>query len=369
MTEALTLGVEEEYQVIDPETRELTGRAGHIMSQTQAAAEDTNVQREVYQSQIEIATPVCESLAEARTELLQARHTIITAAEKTGSVIAAAGTHPFSDWRDQDVTTKVRYQRLVQDYRQIMRDLVIFGCHVHIGISDREIAVQVLNRSRIWLPVLLALCTNSPFWLGRDTRYASYRTELWSRWPFAGLPFPFKDDQEYRQVTDSLVAIGAIRDATKIYWDIRLSEHVPTIEFRFADVCTTVDETILITGLVRALARTCYQEIMSGQPALEMRPELLQAARWQAARHGMEDNLIDVIDQTPRPARQVLEQFLDYVDSALQDLGDSDEITALLRQTLQRGTGAQRQREVYERTQQFEAVVDAIVSQTAEGIV
>ncbi|MGF1535933.1 MAG: carboxylate-amine ligase [Elainellaceae cyanobacterium] len=369
MTEALTLGVEEEYQVIDPETRELTGRAGHVMAIAQADPSDTNVQREVYQSQIEIATPVCGSLAEARAELVKARRTILSAASEAGSAIAAAGTHPFSDWRDQAVTeTKVRYRRLVQDYRQIMRDLVIFGCHVHVGISDREMAVQVLNRSRIWLPVLLALCTNSPFWLGRDTSYASYRTELWSRWPFAGLPFPFKNDAEYRQVTDSLVAIGAIRDATKIYWDIRLSEHVPTIEFRFADVCTTVDEAVMLAGLVRALAQTCLQEVTSGQPPLEIRPELLQAARWQAARHGMNKSLIDVIDQRPKPARQVLDQFLDYVTPALRELGDRDEVTALVQQTLERGTGDQRQRRAYERSQRFEDVVDGIVSQTAEGI-
>ncbi|MGB3615618.1 MAG: carboxylate-amine ligase [Elainellaceae cyanobacterium] len=367
MTDALTIGVEEEYQIIDPETRELTGRAGRVMAIAQEAG-DTNVQREVYQSQIEIATSVCESLAEARAGLLQARSTIINAARQDGNAIAAAGTHPFSDWRDQEVTPKGRYQHLVQDYQQIMRDLVIFGCHVHVGISDREVAVQVLNRSRIWLPVLLALCSNSPYWLGRDTDYASYRTELWSRWPFAGLPFPFKDDQEYRQVMASLVAVGAIRDATKIYWDIRLSEHVPTIEFRFADVCTTVDEAIMVTGLVRALARTCYREIMEGQPAIEMRPEVLQAARWRSARHGMDDTLIDVINQRPRPAQQVLQQFLDYVTPAMEDLGDREELTGLVGQMLQRGTGAQRQRGVYAKTQRLEDVVDTIVAQTADGV-
>ncbi|MEO0408651.1 MAG: YbdK family carboxylate-amine ligase, partial [Cyanobacteria bacterium P01_A01_bin.135] len=254
MTEALTIGIEEEYQVIDPETRELTGQAGLLMDWATANEPDTTVQREVYQSQIEIATSVCESLAEARTQLVAARRTVLDAAEQAGSAIAAAGTHPFSDWRNQSVTDKTRYQRLVRDYRQIMRDLVIFGCHVHVGISDKEVAVQVLNRSRVWLPVLLALCTNSPYWLGRDTSYASYRTALWSRWPFAGIPFPFQDHQDYQQVLESLVSVGTIRDATKIYWDLRLSEHVPTVEFRFADVCMTVDEAIMVTGLVRALA-------------------------------------------------------------------------------------------------------------------
>jgi len=367
MTDALTIGVEEEYQIIDPKTRELTGRAGHVMAIAQDAG-DANVQREVYQSQIEIATSICDSLAEARAELVRARSTIINAARQDGNAIAAAGTHPFSDWRDQEVTPKERYQNLVQDYRQIMQDLVIFGCHVHVGISDREVAVQVLNRSRVWLPVLLALCSNSPFWLGRDTNYASYRTELWSRWPFAGLPFPFKNDQDYRQVMDSLVAVGAIRDATKIYWDIRLSEHVPTVEFRFADVCMTVDEAIMVTGLVRALARTCYREVMDGKAAAEVRPEVLQAARWRAARHGMADTLIDVINYRPRPAQQVLQQFLDYVTPAMEDLGDREELTGLVEQMQQQGTGAQRQRRVYAQHQRFEDVVDTIVAQTADGL-
>lgn len=368
MTEAITIGIEEEYQVIDPDTRELTGQAESLMTLAENSGSDTLVQPEVYQSQIEIATSVCESLAEARTQLIAARRTILDAAAQSGSAIAAAGTHPFSDWRAQTVTDKTRYQRLVSDYQQIMRDLVIFGCHVHVGISDREVAVQMLNRSRLWLPALLALCTNSPFWLGRDTHYASYRTALWSRWPFAGIPFPFKDHDDYQAVLASLVSIGTIRDATKIYWDIRLSEHVPTIEFRFADVCMTVDEAIMITGLVRALAQTCYQEIISGKDPIAVRPEVLQAARWQAARHGLTGELIDVVGQTAKPAPQVIAQLMDYLDSALEFFGDRDPIQGLVQRTLSEGSGAQRQRQVYGRSQRFEDVVDYLVQQTAQGI-
>lgn len=364
MDEALTIGVEEEYQIIDPKTRQLAGRAKQLMASAQAVAGETEVQTEVYTSMIEIATPVCETLDDVRRQLIHARRSIIQAAAQSGMAIAAAGTHPFSDWRDQKVTPKARYRGLVNDYQQIMEDLIIFGCHVHIGIRDRELAVQVLNRSRPWLPLLLALSVNSPFWLGHHTGYASYRTELWSRWPFSGPPAAFKDYDEYCALTQSLAHVGAIRDATKIYWDIRLSNSLPTIEFRFADVCMTVDEATMLAGLVRALARMCYKDITAGIPTQAVRPELLHAARWRAARNGMGGSLINVVSQQLVPANDLVHHFLGLLHPFLLELDDWDMVTDRIAQTLQNGTGAERQRQVYERTRSFEAVVDYVVEQT-----
>lgn len=362
--EALTIGVEEEYQIVDTETRQLTGRAKQLMASAQRNSGEISVQAEVYTSMIEIATPVCETLTQVREQLVRARHTIIQAATEDGRAIAAAGTHPFSDWHDQHVTPKKRYEGLVSDYQQIMEDLIIFGCHIHIGIGDREVAVQVLNRTRVWLPLLLALSVNSPFWMAHETGYASYRTELWSRWPFSGAPFTFKDYEEYRWVAQNLTHVEAIRDPTKIYWDIRLSNKLPTLEFRFADVCLTVEEATMLAGLVRALARSCYQEIKAGVPFQSVRPELLQAARWRSARSGLGGNLIDVINCQVMPAADLVHRFLEYLRPVLEELGDWQTIHSLVERTIASGTGAERQRKVYRQTQSFEAVVDFVIDQT-----
>ncbi len=214
--EQFTIGVEEEYQIINRTTRELQQRGARILSEAQAAVGE-EVQPELYLSQIEIGTPICNTLAEVRAELTRLRGEVIAAAELKGNHIAAAGTHPFSHWEDQTVTPKARYQGIADDYQQLAREHLIFGCHVHVGINDRELAIQVLNRSRPWLATLLALAANSPFWLKEDTGYASYRTEIWRRWPMTGTPHVFASRQEYDNLVETLVATGSITDGTKIY--------------------------------------------------------------------------------------------------------------------------------------------------------
>lgn len=365
--EEFTIGVEEEYQIINPETRELHSRVEPILSIAQKAAGEA-VQPEVQLSQIEAVTPVCRTLADVRAELIRLRREVIVAAAKDGNWIAAAGTHPFSSWESQQLTPKDRYQGLMRDYQQLTRELVIFGCHVHVGVRDREAAVQVINRARVWLAPMLALAANSPFWLGMDTGYASYRTEIWSRWPIAGVPFVFQSKAEYEALVEALVATGSVEDATKIYWDVRLSERFETIEFRITDVCMTVDEAVMIAGLTRALVRTCYQQVMQNEPYIAARPELLRAAHWRAARYGLEADLIDVATERAVPAHQMVERLLTLVRSSLEACGDWDEVTAIVQKTLQHGTGAARQRQVYEQTGCLEDVVDLIVKETAKGV-
>ena len=365
--EEFTIGVEEEYQIIDAETRELRSRQQRILLEAQAAVGE-RAQPEFYLSQIEIGTPICRTLAEVRAAIVRLRREVIVAAEQKGCCIAAAGTHPFSHWEDQEVTPKARYLGIAQDYQQLAREQLIFGCHVHVGISDREAAIEVMNRARPWLAVLLALSANSPFWLGADTGYSSFRTEIWRRWPMAGTPQVFASRAEYDAVIETLVATGSIEDATKIYWDARPSARYETVEFRVADVCLTADEAVLIAGLTRALARTCYEQASRHEPIMHVRPELLRAAKWRAARYGLGADLIDTGEQRAAPAREMVEKFLTFLRPALEGYGEWDEVSALAHETFERGTGAARQRAAYERAAAFEDVVDLITAETKRGL-
>src|ERR671938_1879741 len=274
-TEEYTFGVEEEYQIIDPETRELIAQGGHVVQRAQQALGE-EVAPEVLASQIEVMTRVCRTLAEVRDELLRLRREVIEAAAKEGYRIAAASTHPFSRWQEQQVTPKRRYQNIMKYYQRLSRQQLAFGFHVHIGLGDREAAVHVINRARVWLASMLALSANSPFWEGMDTGYASYRTQVWGRLPTAGPPGPFESLAEYEALVEALVATGVVAEPTKIYWDIRLSERVETVEFRVMDVCSRVNEAVMLAGLARALVRTSHERAERNEPYSKARPELLR---------------------------------------------------------------------------------------------
>lgn len=362
--EEFTVGVEEEYQIVDAETRELRPRALRILPGAQAAVGE-QVTPEMYLSQIEIGTPVCRTLGEVRAELTRLRREVNAAAGREGSRIAAAGTHPFSHWEDQEITPRRRYKGIAEEYEQLAREHLIYGCHVHVGVKDREAAIRVMNRARLWLAPLLALAANSPFWLGLETGYASYRTEIWRRWPMAGTPQELESRSEYDALVETLVATGSVADATKIYWDLRPSARFETLEFRVTDVCLTVDEAVMIAGLSRALTRTCYGEVVRGEMPPRVRPELLRAAKWRAARYGLDADLIDVEEGKSVPAHELVERLLARLRNALEEDGAWEEVGELVRATLKRGNGAARQRAAYARAGSFEDVVDFIVSETA----
>ncbi|MGB7921631.1 MAG: carboxylate-amine ligase [Pyrinomonadaceae bacterium] len=363
--EEFTVGVEEEYQIVNPQTRELHSRGASILTRAQAAVGE-QAQSELYLSQIEIGTPICHQLADVRAEIVRLRGEVIAAARKGGDRIAAAGTHPFSHWEDQQVTPKARYIGIAQDYQQLAREQLIFGCHVHVGIDDREAAVQVMNRTRPWLSVMLALAANSPFWLGADTGYASFRTEIWRRWPMAGTPHVFASRAAYDALVESLVATESITDGTKIYWDVRPSARFETLEFRVTDVCMTVDEAVMIAGLARALARACYAQTMRDEPFDHARPEILRAAKWRAARYGLDADLIDAQAGRAVPAREMVEKLLSFVRPSLEEHGEWDEVSAIARETVERGNGATRQRGAYARAGRLEDVVDLIIEETSK---
>ncbi len=367
-SEEFTLGVEEEYQIIDPETRRLRPRVLPILHQAEAALGE-NVQPEFHASQIEIATPVCRSLAEARQQIVGSRRALIEAAGRAGGRIAAAATHPLTQSGAEPATPKPRYEDMADQYRALADELVIFGCHVHVGVGEREAALGVLNRTRPWLATLLALSASSPFWAGADTGYASYRTELWVRWPMAGPPLAFASLDDHDALIRALVATGSISDGTKIYWDVRLPERLPTIEFRIADVCPTVDEAVMLTGLIRALVQTCHADALADAPFPHVRPELLRAAHWRAARYGLEGELIDTVAEEAVPAADMVGRLLALTRPSLEASGDWPEVSALVQQQLARGSSAQRQRAVFARTGRLEDVVDSVLDETAQGVV
>jgi carboxylate-amine ligase len=361
-----TIGVEEEYQIVHPETRALVPRAGRLLPRARRAVGD-EVTNELFLSQIEVGTPVCRTLAEVRAEIIRLRRAVIAAAERDGSRIAASGTHPFSHWEDQRLTPKGRYFGIAEDYQQLAREQIICGCHVHVGIADREAAIRVMDRCRPWLPTLLALASNSPFWLGVDTGYASYRSELFLRFPTAGPPDRLGSRSAFDRVVDDLIAVGLVEDASKIYWDLRPSMHFETIEFRVADVCTSVDEAVMVAGLCRALARECHAREVAGRPDPDPRPELIRAARWQAARYGLDGNLVDLAAPRSAPAAELVGSLLGFARPSLEATGEWDEVSEIVLATLARGTGARRQREAFARTGRLEDVVDEIVIETGRG--
>jgi glutamate---cysteine ligase / carboxylate-amine ligase len=367
-TEEYTLGIEEEYQVIDPETRELRARAGQVFRRAQQTlGEEGKATPELFAAQIETNSSVCRTLAEVRAQILRLRRGIIEEAAKEGARIAAASTHPFSRWQEQPVARKKRYKGLIESYQRVFRQQLVFGLHVHVGLSDREAAVQVMNRARVWLGPMLAVSANSPFWLGADTGYASYRTQTWSMLPMSGPPGYFGSLAEHDDLVKTLVSTGIAAAPHKIYWDMRLSEHFGTVELRVMDMCTRVDEAVMVAGLARALVRTCHEQVAREEPYPKVRTELLRGAHWLAARYGLEAELMDVEEERTVPALRMIEKMMIFLRPALEESGDWQEVSALVGSTLKHGNGAMRQRQMYERAGRLQDVVDLLIEETAEG--
>ena len=363
----LTLGVEEEYQIVDAVTGELAPTVEAVLDAARSSLGDA-AQHELHRSQVEAGTPVCSTLGEVRAELARMRRAILGAARQTGCRIIAAGTHPTSSWRAQEVTPMERYLWLAAEHRRVAHETLIFGCHVHVACGDAETTIQVMNRSRPWLPALLALSVNSPFWEGKDTGFSSYRTMVFRRWPTSGAPLPFSGRAEYDRLVADLSGVGVISDATRLYWDVRPSHRYPTIEFRVSDVCSRIDEAVMIAGLSRALAQTALAEHTAARPLQHVRPELLEAAIWQAARDGLDGELIDPLSAGRLPATALVERLLDHLRPALEERGDLDEVTGLVQETLSAGTGASRQRAALRRRDRMSDVLDQLVEETEAGL-
>jgi carboxylate-amine ligase len=363
----LAMGVEEEYQIVDGKT----GRLRPDCKQVMAALEPGEpggaaIQHELHLTQIEMASPICPDLAAVRNCLSDVRGRLIAASRSVGAELVAAGSHPMTMNHDDDVTPKERYQTMTRQYQQIARDLLIFGCHVHVDMPDRELGVQVMNRVTRWLPALQALTANSPFWAGEDTGYASYRREMWAQWPMAGPPLHFKDLADLKDCVHQLIAAGAIADATRIYWDVRLPEKVPTIEFRVMDVMTRIDETVAIAGLIRALVMQASRDARAGKTEKPLRPEVVRVAMWQAARYGLTDALMDPLACKQMKAKDHIESLLDYARDSLETAGDYSLVRNTVTRMIDLGGGASRQRN-FHRDLGWDQVVAKLAAETAVG--
>jgi carboxylate-amine ligase len=357
-------GIEEEHQILDPHSGELRSEIERLLPLARATLGD-HAQPELYQAQVEVATTICHTLDQARAELVRLRCLLLQAGERIGVQFGSAGTHPFSDWRCQRVTPTRRYRRLLSDYQQVAREQVLFGCHVHVGIPDPEAVIQTMNRSRAWLPTILALTANSPYWLGSDTGYASWRAQVWRRWPTAGMPPVLSGRAEYDRLVETLVDIGSIRDATKLYWDVRPSARYPTLELRITDACISVDDALLVAGLWRALAHTCLEEALRDEPPLLPATMVLRASKWQAARFGLEAQLIDGHNGEVVPAAEMARRLLAHLRPALEYQGEWEQVCGLVERTLVDGNGAMRQRRALHSSGGFASVVDAIVTRAS----
>ncbi|HEY7415964.1 MAG TPA: glutamate--cysteine ligase [Ktedonobacteraceae bacterium] len=362
-----TIGVEEEYQIVDPSTRQLCPSSLQLLPAAQQQLGE-RVGTEICLTQLEVSTPVCSTLQEVRQSLQHARRILTEIAWQEGKQVFSAGLHPFSHWSEQPLTPAHRYQELERIYQHLAREQAVCGYHIHVGMHNRELALRIVNRMRPWLPVLLALSASSPFWLGNDTGYASFRTLIWSRWPLSGPPPQFSSLEEHEMLMRALVATGAMADPTFIYWDARLSVRYPTIEVRVADACLTVDEAVMLAGLTRALVWTCYEQELQHLPLLDVRFELLRLAHWQAARYGLCGALLDLEEQCLLPAAVLVDKFLYMVRAALERQGEWGIVSALVHSIIYEGNGAARMRAMYQRSQRYADVVDLLVEEMVKGV-
>ena len=362
----LTLGIEEEYQIIDPETRELKSFIQEFLEQGQVVLKD-QIKPEFMQSQVEVGSHICRNIAEARIEVQRLRRTIGEVAESNGLRFVAASTHPFSTWSQQDVNVGERYTKLATDMGDLARQLLIFGMHVHVGIDDKELMIDVMNQMRYFLPHILALSTSSPFWQGRDTKLKSYRSVIFENLPRSGMPPAFKSWAEYQGFIDMLIRTKCIDEPTKIWWDARPHPKFPTLEFRIADVCTKVDECICLAALLQALVAKLIKLRRGNQSWRSYRHHLITENKWRAVRYGIDGNLIDFGLRSERPARFLVQEVLEFVDDVVDDLGSRKEVE-YAHVILKGGTSADRQLDTYRRTNgDLKAVVDHLIEETREG--
>ena len=366
ITPPLTIGIEEEYQIIDPTTRELRSYVQRFLERGQMVLPD-QIRPEFLQSQVEVGTSICHDIQEARRELVRIRRSIWELAEQEGLWVAAAGTHPFSSWARQEVSPFGRYPELARFLQDVGRRLLIFGMHVHIGIEDRELLIEVMNQIRYFLPHVLALSTSSPFWHGRDTGLKSYRSVIFESLPRTGFPPRFGSYADYRSYVDILLATDSIAEPTHIWWDARPSEKFPTLEIRIPDMCTRVEETLCLAALIQAIAAKLVHLRQANQTWRLYRKSLLNENKWRAVRYGIKEELIDFGKVKEVPFPTLVQEILAWVDDVVDELGNRREVE-YVHTILSQGTSADRQQAAYRQAEDFRAVVDHVVEETQEGL-
>ena len=369
-----TIGVEEEYLLVDKETRGLVVDPPNSLLSEFEELLDGQVTTELLQSQIEVGTKVCQNIQEAREDLARLRKSIIEVADRHGIAPIACSTHPFSSWSEQKHTRKDRYESLTAEMQAAARRLVICGMHVHVGINDDSLRIDLLNQAAYFLPHLLALSCSSPFWKGDDTGLKSYRLTIFDALPRTGLPEKFQSYAEYERHVDILINAGVIQDSTKIWWDMRPSARFPTLEALIMDVCTRMDDAIALAALLVCLMRMLYRLRLNNQRWRTYTPMLLCENRWRAMRYSFDEGLIDFAKGAIVPFEDLLDEILELTYEDARALNCEREV-ASVRDILSRGTSAHRQLKAYElavasgesKDDALKAVVDTLISDTAEG--
>jgi carboxylate-amine ligase len=361
-----TLGVEEEYMVYDPTTRELKSHEQKIVTEGQKVLKE-KVKAEMHQAVVEVGTDICNNIDEAREDVANLRKTISSIAGSLGLAVGASGTHPFSHWQDQLITDHVRYSQIIHELQEAARSNLIFGLHVHIGMDNRKMAIHLANSARYFLPHVYALSTNSPFWEGRMTGYKSYRTKVFDKFTRTGIPEYFDSIEAYDTYVDLLIKTNCIDNAKKIWWDIRVHPIFNTIEFRVCDVPLTVEETIALAALFQAIVAKLYQRRSQNLNFIQYNRALINENKWRASRYGLDGKMIDFGKEEEIDTRALIYELLEFVDDMVDELGSRHAISSI-HQILENGTGADRQLDVFKQTNSLVPVVDYIGSQFLKGI-
>ncbi len=363
---SLTIGVEEEYQIIDPRTRELQSYITQILEADHLIM--GQVKPELHQSIVEVGTKVCHTPGDVRDQLVALRRGVMELAARNGLKIAAAGTHPFSHWAEQEITPLERYIGTREAMAQLAQQLLIFGTHVHIGIEDRDFLIDCANVSRYVLPHILCLSTSSPFWIGRNTGLKSYRSAIFRAFPRTGIPRFLASWNDYQSYVRTLVATGCVPDGSKIWWDVRPHHQFPTLEFRVCDVCTRVEEAVCIAAILQALVFKLWKMRRDNVTFRIYPAELIEENKWRAVRYGLDGKLIDFGRETELPAPALIREFLDwFLGDVVDELGSRREVE-YAQHILDHGSSADRQLATFRETGSLQAVVDRLMTETEEGV-
>jgi carboxylate-amine ligase len=367
MRPTFTIGIEEEYQTVDPGTRDLRSHIHAEIIEKGKLLLQERVKAEMHQSVVEVGTSVCNNIKEAKDEVRKLRRDMIMLARENGLRLASAATHPFADWRAQEIYPDERYKNIVEDMQLVARANLIFGLHVHIGVEDRETAIHMMNHARYFVPHILALSTNSPFWLGMNTGLKSYRCKVFDKFPRTNIPDYFPSWGEYDNFIKLLIKTGCIDNAKKIWWDIRPHPFFHTIEFRICDIPMRVDETIALAALIQATVAKLYKLYEANQGFRLYRRALIMENKWRAARYGINGKMIDWGKQIQVPVRDLILEYLEFIDDVVDELGSREEIE-YVHKIMEMGSGADRQIRVFEETGDLKKVVDYIIQETEVGV-
>lgn len=362
---SFTLGIEEEFQVVDPETRQLKSHISELFAEGEKRLKD-EIKREMHDAVIEVGTPICRDISHARREITRLRREIIHLTRDAGLRIAAAGTHPISHWNSVPITNHERYDKIVYELQMLARANLIFGLHVHVAVEDPETRIQVMNATRYFLPHIFALSVNSPFWCGQDTGWKSYRAKVFERFPRTGLPDHFDRLSDYNAYVDTLIKTNTIDNPKKIWWDVRPHPFFPTLEYRICDVPMRIEETLCMAALFQALTVKLYRIYRKNMGWRHYRRMLLNENKQRASRFGTGGKLIDFGKGEEVEYTALLDELLEFIDDVVDELGSRNEVY-YAREILKNGTGADRQLAAYAKRKELKDVVDLIITETELG--